>query len=81
MRPDFRSDGLTVLSVLPNSVYNQLFEVTTSKILSLLKAPASLDLAAYHEWFSQYESYRSSALSAPSRHFRPIQQALINATY
>jgi len=34
MRPDFKADGLTALPVLPNSVYTQLFEVTTSKILS-----------------------------------------------
>jgi len=73
MRLELKTDGLTVLSVLPYSVYNQLFEHTTSKILSLLRAPASMDLATYHEWFSKYESYRSSALSAPSRHFQTTE--------
>jgi hypothetical protein len=69
MKLDFRADGLTILSALSPALFHQILQVTTLKVLSLLRVPPSSNLATYHDWYSQCETYRSYALCAQSRHF------------
>ena len=69
MNLDFNKDGVQICPFLDIASFTHVKNKTHSYIINKLHAAPKLKLDSYHLWGQLYDQYRSSTLSAHTRHF------------